>query len=70
MTTSPVVEEEYLGLPRHPPRRSRRRRSNRGQAGGGTSSAVGPERADDAGAPVGDMSGVVLAPETTTGVAS
>jgi hypothetical protein len=32
--------------------------------------AVGPERVDDASTPVGDMSGVVLAPETTTGVAS
>jgi hypothetical protein len=56
--------------PRHPPRRRRRRRGNRGQAGGGTSSAVGPERVDNAGTPAGDMSGVVLAPETTTGVAS
>jgi hypothetical protein len=33
-------------------------------------SAVGPERVDDAGTPAGDMSGVVLAPETTTGVVS
>jgi capsular polysaccharide biosynthesis protein len=33
-------------------------------------SAVEPERADDAGTPAGDMSGVVLAPETTTSVAS
>jgi hypothetical protein len=57
-------------LPRHPPHRRRRRRGNRGQAGGSTSSAVGPERADDAGTPAGDMSGVVIAPETTTGVAS
>jgi hypothetical protein len=32
--------------------------------------AVGPERADDAGTPTGDMLGVVLAHETTTGVAS
>jgi hypothetical protein len=56
-------------LPRHPPRR-RRRRGNRGHVGGGTSSAVGPERVDDAGTPAGAMSGVVLAPETTTGVAS
>jgi hypothetical protein len=32
--------------------------------------AVGPERVDDAGTPAGDMSSVVLAPETTTGVAS
>jgi hypothetical protein len=67
---SPVVEEEHPGLPRHPPRWRRRRWGNSGQAGGGTSSAVGPERVDDAGTPAGDMSGVVLAPETTTGVAS
>jgi hypothetical protein len=66
----PAVEEEHPGLPRHPPHRRRRRRGNRGQAGGGTSLAVGPERVDDASTPVGDMSGVVLAPETTTGVAS
>jgi hypothetical protein len=65
----PVAEEEHPGLPCHPPRR-RRRRGNRSQAGGSTSSAVGPERVDDAGTPAGDMSGVVLAPETTTGVAS
>jgi hypothetical protein len=65
-----AAEEEHPGLPRHPPRRRRRRRGNRGQAGGGTSSAVGPERVDDTGTPTGDMSGVVLAPETTTGVAS
>jgi hypothetical protein len=65
-----VAEEEHPGLPRHPPRRRRRRRGNRGQAGGGTPSAVEPERVDDAGTPAGDMSGVVLAPETTTGVAS
>jgi hypothetical protein len=64
-----VAEEEHPGLPRHPPRR-RRRRGNRGHAGGGTSSAVGPERVDDAGTPAGAMSHVVLAPETTTGVAS
>jgi hypothetical protein len=63
----PVAEEEHPGLPRHPPRRRRRRRGNHGQAGGGTSSAVGLERVDDAGTPAGDMSGVVLAPETTTG---
>jgi hypothetical protein len=31
---------------------------------------VAPERVDDAGTPAGDMSGVVLAPKTTTGVAS
>jgi hypothetical protein len=66
----PAAEEEHPGLPRHPPRRRRRRRGNRGQAGGGTSLAVGPERVDDAGTPVGDMSGVVLAPETTTDVTS
>jgi hypothetical protein len=66
----PVVEEQHLGLPRHPPRCRRRRRGNRGQAGGGTSLAVGPERVDDAGTPAGDMSGIVLAPETTTGVVS
>jgi hypothetical protein len=65
-----MAEEEHLGLPRHPPCRRRRRRGNRGQAGGGTSSAVGPERVNDAGTPAGDMSGVALAPETTTGVAS
>jgi hypothetical protein len=66
----PVEEEEHLRSPRHPPRRRRRRRGNRGQAGGSTSSAVAPERVDDTGAPAGDMPGVVLAPETTTGVAS
>jgi hypothetical protein len=66
----PVVEEQHPGLPRHPPRRRRRRRGNRGQAGGGTSSAVGPERVDDASTPAGDMSGVVLAPGTTTDVVS
>jgi hypothetical protein len=66
----PAAEEEYLGLPRHPPRRRRRRRSNHGQARGGTLSAVEPERVDDAGTPIGDMSGVFLAPGTTTGVAS
>jgi hypothetical protein len=65
-----VAEEEHPGLPRHPQRRRRRRRGNRGQAGGGTSSAVGPERVNDTGTPTGDMSGVVLPPETTTGVVS
>jgi hypothetical protein len=64
----PVAEEQHPGLSRHPPRRRRRRRGNRGQAGGDTTSAV--ERVDDIGTPAGDMSGVVLAPETTTGVAS
>jgi hypothetical protein len=66
----PAVEEEHPGLPRYPPPPRRRRRGNRGYAGGGTSSVVGPEQVDDAGTPMGDMSGVVLAPETTTGVAS
>jgi hypothetical protein len=65
----PMAEEEHPGLPRHPPHR-RRRRSNCGQARGGTSSAVEPEQVDDTGTPVGDMSGVILAPRTTTGVAS
>jgi hypothetical protein len=65
-----VAEEEHPGLPRHLPRWRRRRRGNRGHAGGGTSSAVGPERVDDVGTPAGAMSGVVLAPETTTSVAS
>jgi hypothetical protein len=55
-------------LPRHPPRRRRRRQSNRGHAGGGASSGV--ERVDDVGTLVGDVSGVVLAPETTTDVVS
>jgi hypothetical protein len=63
----PVAEEQHPGLSRRLPRR-RRRRGNRGQAGGGTSSAV--ERVDDAGTPAGDMSGVVLMPETMTGVVS
>jgi hypothetical protein len=67
----PAAEEEHPGLPRNPPRRRRRRRrGNRGQAGGSTSSAVGPGRVDGVGTPAGDMSGVVLAPETTTDVAS
>jgi hypothetical protein len=66
----PVAEEQHPGLPRHPPRCRRRRRGNHGQAGGGTSSAVGPERVDDTGTPAGDMSGVVLAPEITTDVVS
>jgi hypothetical protein len=64
----PMAEEQHPGLSRRLPRRRRRRRGNRGQAGGGTSSAV--ERVDDAGTPVGDMSGVVLAPETMTDVVS
>jgi hypothetical protein len=65
-----VAEEEHPGSPRHPPRRRRRRRGNRGHAGGDTSSAVGPERVDNAGTPARAMSGVVLAPKTTTGVTS
>jgi hypothetical protein len=65
-----VAEEEHPGLPRHPPRQRRRRRGNRGQAGGSTSSAVGPKRVNDASTLAGDMSGVVLAPETMTGIAS
>src|SRR5688500_18760634 len=65
-----MAEEDHPGLPRHPPRRRRRRRGNCGHVGGGTSSAVGLERVDDAGTPAGAMSGVDLAPETTTGVAS
>jgi hypothetical protein len=66
----PVAEEEHPGLPRHPPRWRRRRQRSHGQARSSTSSAVGPERVDSASTPVGDMSGVVLAPETTMGVAS
>jgi hypothetical protein len=66
----PVAEEQHLGLSRHPPRRRRRRRGNRGQAGGGTSSAVGLERVDGAGTPAGNMSGVILVPETTMSVVS
>jgi hypothetical protein len=65
-----VAEEEHLGLLRHPRRRRRMRWGNRGQARGGTSSAVGLERVDDTDTPAGDMSGVVLTPETTMGVAS
>jgi hypothetical protein len=66
----PATEEEHLGRPRHPPCQRRRRRGNRGHAGGGTLSAVEPERVDDVGTPLGDVSGVVLAPETTTSVTS
>jgi hypothetical protein len=57
-----------LGLSCRLPRHRRRRRGNRGQAGGGTSSAI--ERVDDTDASAGDMSGVVLEPETTTSVIS
>jgi hypothetical protein len=66
----PMAEEQHPGLPRHPPHHRRRRRGNCGQAGGSTSSAVALEQVDDTGTPAGDMSGVVLAPETTTGVTS
>jgi hypothetical protein len=66
----PVAEEEHSGRPRHPSCRRRRRRGNCGHAGGGTLSAVGPDRADDAGIPPGDVSGVVLVRETTTSAAS
>jgi hypothetical protein len=66
----PAAEEEHSGRPCHPPRRRRRRRGNHGHAGGGTLSAVAPERVDDAGTPPGDMSDIVLAPKTTAGVTS
>jgi hypothetical protein len=66
----PGAEEGHSGQPRNPPRRRRRRRGNHGQARGSASSAIGPERVDGSGTPAGDMSGVSLAPETTTDVAS
>jgi hypothetical protein len=66
----PMAEEEHSGRPRHPPRRRRRRRGNHGHAGGGTLSAVAPERVDDASTPSGDMSDIALAPEATAGVTS
>jgi hypothetical protein len=66
----PTAEEEHSGRPRHPPRWRRRRRGTHGHAGGGTLSAVAPERVDDAGTPPGDMSDIVLAPEATVGVTS
>jgi hypothetical protein len=62
------AEEQHPDLSRHPPCHRRRRRGNHGQAGGGTSSAV--KRVGEAGTPAGDMSGVVLVPETTTDVVS
>jgi hypothetical protein len=65
-----TAEEERSGRPRHPPRRRRRRRGNHDHVGGGTLSAVALERVDDTGTPPGDMSGIVLAPETTAGVTS
>jgi hypothetical protein len=64
----PMAEERHPGLSRHLPRRRRRRRGNHGQAERGTLLAV--ERVDDAGAPAGDTSGVDLASETKTSVAS
>jgi hypothetical protein len=63
-----VAEERLLGLSRRLPHRWRRRWGNRGQAGGGTSTAV--ERVDDAGAPTGDTPGIDLASETKTSVVS
>jgi hypothetical protein len=63
-----MVEEQHSGLSHRLPRRRKRRRGNRGQAGGDILSVV--ERVDDAGTPAGDMSGVVLAPATTTDVIS
>jgi hypothetical protein len=62
------AEERRPSLSRHLPRQRRRRRGNRGQAGGGISSAV--ERVDGAGAPTGDASGVDLASETKTSAVS
>jgi hypothetical protein len=64
----PWRKSSIPGLSRRLPRCRRRRRGNHGQAGGGTSSAV--ERVNGAGTPAGDMSGVALAPETTTSVIS
>ena len=66
----PTAEEGHSGQPRHPPNLRRRTRGNHGQARGSASSAIGPERVDGTGTPAGDMSGVSLAPGTTTGVAS
>jgi hypothetical protein len=63
-----VAEEQHPGLSRHLPRRRRRRWGNRGQAGGGTLSAV--EQVDDVGAPAGDTSGFDLASEMKTSVVS
>jgi hypothetical protein len=63
-----VAKEQHPGLSRHLPRRRRRRRGRHGQAGGGTLSAV--ERVNDAGAPMGDTSGVDLVSETKTSVVS
>jgi hypothetical protein len=63
-----VVEGRHSGLSRPLPRRRRRRRGNQGQAGSGTSLAV--ERVDGAGAPTEGASGIDLASETKTSVAS
>jgi hypothetical protein len=63
-----VAKERHPSLSRHLPRRWRRRRGNRGQAGGGTSSAV--ERVNGTGAPTGDTSGDYLASETKTSAVS
>jgi hypothetical protein len=63
-----VAEGQHPGSSHRLPRRRRRRRGNHGQVGGDTSSAV--ERVDGTGTPAGDMSGIVLAPETTTDVVS
>jgi hypothetical protein len=70
MTTSPRGRRGTLRFAPPPSSPEEGETGNRGHAGGGTSSAVGPERVNDVGTPAGDMSGVVLAPETTTGVAS
>jgi hypothetical protein len=66
----PTAEEEHSGRPCHPPRWRRQRWGNHGHAGGGTLSGVAPERVNNADTPPGDMSGIVLAPETTAGVTS
>jgi hypothetical protein len=63
-----MAEEQHPGLSRHLPHRRRRWHGNRGQAGGGTSSAV--EQVDDADAPAGDTSGFDLASETKTSAVS
>jgi hypothetical protein len=66
----PAAEEERSGRPCHPPCRRRRRRGNHGHAGCDNLSAVAPERVDDTGTPPGDMSGIVLAPETMASITS
>jgi hypothetical protein len=66
----PATEGEHPGLPRHPPRRRRRRQGQpwpgRRRRLVGCRTRASRRRRH----PCGDMSGVVLAPETTTGVAS